>query len=186
MQIAGLVSLERLVPGPGGPSLQIAQIADAMPPQATVEAGARDLRVQELPDHSQQVVERHQERLAQDNHYRLLRRGQGGLQPVRRVAAVMHRVSVPPFVDRLLGRAVPLRQHRGGRVTGLDRRPDLWSRRCPRHCPRTSGGQWLDCEDGSACAHPIPNVPQNRSCHEKRGSPRVYVIIRDGTPMHHP
>jgi hypothetical protein len=39
------------------------------------------------------------------------------------------------------------------------------------------------CEDGSACPHPAPNVPQNRSCHEKRRTPRVYVIIRDGTDM---
>jgi len=37
------------------------------------------------------------------------------------------------------------------------------------------------CEDGSTCPNPAPNVPQNRSCHEKRRTLRVYVIIRDGT-----
>ena len=51
-------------------------------------------------------------------------------QPVRPVAAVMHRVAVLPFVDGLLGRAEPLRQHRGRLVTGLDRRPNLRRRRC--------------------------------------------------------
>jgi len=28
---------------------------------------------------------------------------------------------------------------------------------------------------------PVPNVRQNRSCHEKGGSPRRNAIIRDGT-----
>ena len=71
---------------------------------------ARHLRVQELAHHRQQVIKRHPQRLAQDNCHRLLRRGQRGLQPVRRVAAVMNRVAVPPFVDGLLGCAEPLRQ----------------------------------------------------------------------------
>jgi predicted alpha-1,6-mannanase (GH76 family) len=38
------------------------------------------------------------------------------------------------------------------------------------------------CEEKSASRIPIPNLAQNRSCHEKRRSARVYVIIRDGTP----
>ena len=122
MQIAGRVSLERLVLGPGRLRLQIAQIAHPMPPQTPVEAGARDLRVEKLPDHRQQVVERDQERLAQNDRHRLLRRGQGGLQPVWRVAAVMHKVPVFPFADGLFGRAEPLRQNRCRLGTGLDRR----------------------------------------------------------------
>ena len=48
MQIAGRVSFERLVLRSGRFRLQIAQIADAMPPQTAVQARARDLRVQEL------------------------------------------------------------------------------------------------------------------------------------------
>ncbi|MFT5365012.1 MAG: signal transduction histidine kinase, partial [Dinoroseobacter sp.] len=32
-----------------------------------------------------------------------------------------------------------------------------------------------------AWLHPVPNVPQNRSCHEKGRSPRVNVMVRDGT-----
>ena len=88
MQISGRVSLERLVLGPGRLRLQIAQIAhpfaiglepmalNGSPAQAAVQTGARDIRVQKLPDHGEQVVERHQQRLAQHNRHRLLRRGQ--------------------------------------------------------------------------------------------------------------
>ena len=32
------------------------------------------------------------------------------------------------------------------------------------------------CEDGSTFPNPASNVPQVRSCHEKRRAPRVYVI----------
>jgi hypothetical protein len=28
----------------------------------------------------------------------------------------------------------------------------------------------------------LPNVTQNRSCHEKCRTARIYVIVRDGTP----
>ena len=70
MQIAwliGLECLECLVLRPGRCRLQIAQIAHAMPPQAAVETRARDLRVQDLPHHRQQVIDRHQQCPAQDN-----------------------------------------------------------------------------------------------------------------------
>ena len=48
-----------------------------------------------------------------------------------------------------------------------------------RHAP--SAWSSLACEDGSAWQHPVPNVPQNRPCHEKGIAPRVNVIVRDGT-----
>jgi hypothetical protein len=35
-------------------------------------------------------------------------------------------------------------------------------------------------EVGSALSV-LPNITQNRSCHEKGRSARIYVIIRDGT-----
>ena len=38
-------------------------------------------------------------------------------------------------------------------------------------------------EVGSALSV-LPNVTQNRSCLEEGGSPRIYVIVRDGTPSH--
>ena len=87
---------------PGGAGgvfrLQVAQIAHLMPPQAAVETRARDIRGEELPHHRRKIVDRHQQRLAQDDRHRLLRRGQGRLQPVRCVAAVLHTVAVLPFV----------------------------------------------------------------------------------------
>ena len=129
MQVARLVGLERLVLWPGGFRLQIAQIAHPVPPQAAVEARARNLGVQELADHGERVVDRHQQRLAQNDRHRLLRRGQGRLQPVRCVAAIMHAVAVLPLVDGLLGRPEPLRKDRGRRVAGLDRRPNFRRRR---------------------------------------------------------
>jgi hypothetical protein len=68
-------------------------------------------------------------------------------------------------------------------------------RHWPGSPPAPSASWSLACEDGSASSHPVPfggktvhwtvfcpaALPQNRSCHEKRGLPRVYVIIRDGT-----
>jgi hypothetical protein len=36
----------------------------------------------------------------------------------------------------------------------------------------------LGCEVGSACPNHASNVPQDRSCHEKRRATRIYVIIR--------
>ena len=49
VQIAGLIGLERLVLRSGAFRLQIAQIANPMPPQAAVQPRARDLRVEKLP-----------------------------------------------------------------------------------------------------------------------------------------
>ena len=102
MKVAGLVGFERLVLRSGVASLQVTQIAHPMPPQAAVEARARHIRVQELADHGQQVVDGHQQRLAQDNRHRLLRGRECCLKPVRRVAAVLHTVAMLPFVDGLL------------------------------------------------------------------------------------
>jgi len=58
MQVTGLVGLELLVGGPQRGRLQIAQIAHAMPTKASIQPRARDVRVQELADNGQQIVER--------------------------------------------------------------------------------------------------------------------------------
>ncbi len=47
----------------------------------------------------------------------------------RSLAAVMHALTMPPFVDHLLSRAESLRQNRRGLVTRLDRSPHLGRRR---------------------------------------------------------
>ena len=143
MQVARLVGLERLVLRSGVASLQVTQIAHPMPPQAAVEARARHIRVQEFADNGEQVVDGHQQRLAQNGRHRLLRRRQRGLQPVRRVAAVMHTVAMLPLVDGLLvcrendsldrfltlQTPEPFRQGRRRLRAGLDRSPHLRGRR---------------------------------------------------------
>ena len=181
MQVAGRKGRERLMLGPGRCRQQIAQIADTVAAQTAVKAKARHLRVDKPPDHGEQVVELHQQRLAQNHRHRLLRRGQRGLQPVRRVAAFMHGVAISSFANGLLDRPEVLSQDQCGLGAGPDRCPHLRRRHGPRHCPRTNGGQWPDCDDGSTCAHPASNLPKNRSCHEKSRSPGGWVLIRDGT-----
>jgi hypothetical protein len=80
-------------------------------------------------------------------------------------------------------------QLEGGAVEGEDDIPeppvtpvsltgDIWQLGSP---PTPYGSSLLACEDGSTWPHPAQNVPQNRSCREKCRSPRVDVIIRDGT-----
>jgi hypothetical protein len=115
-----------------------------MPAQTAVETRARDIRIQELAHHRQQVVKRDQQRLAQRHGDGLLRGRQGRLQPVRRVAAIRHTVALAPFVDRLRRDAVALGQNRPGLVALLDRRPHPGRRRsllvkgtsknCPEPC----------------------------------------------------
>ena len=100
-----------------------------MAAQAPVQTRTRDLRVQEFSDHRQQIIDRDRQRPAQNHRYGLLCRGQRGLQLVRRVAAVMNALSMPPFVDGLLSRPEPFRQDRRGLVVGLDRSPKLRRRR---------------------------------------------------------
>ena len=109
MQVAGLVGLEGAVRRLRLFRLQRPQVAQAMAPQAAVEAGPRDLRVEELAHHGQQVVERQQKRLAQRHRNGLLRRRQRRLQPVRRVAPVVNVLAVAPLPHRLLARPKPFR-----------------------------------------------------------------------------
>jgi hypothetical protein len=109
--------------------LQVAQVADAMPAQTPVETRARDIRIQELAHHRQQVVKRDQQRLAQRHGDGLLRGRQGRLQPMRRVAAIRNTVALAPFVDRLRRDAVALGQNRPGLVALLDRRAHPGRRR---------------------------------------------------------
>jgi len=86
------------------------------------------MRVQELAHHGQQVVKRHQQRLSQRHRHGLLGRRQGGLQPVRRVAAILDAVALAPLVDRLRRHTETRGQHRASLVAFLDRRPHLGRR----------------------------------------------------------
>ena len=57
LDIGGLIGLEPAMLGPRNPCFQIAQIAYAVPPQASIQTGARDIRVQESPHHREQVIQ---------------------------------------------------------------------------------------------------------------------------------
>ena len=126
------------------------------PAQTPLKAGARDARVQELPQRaiagaigSSPMARASRSssgtssvlrsttatascagvRVRRENHPPdgfLIRLT---LQLVRGVAAVMNAVAVFPFADGLPGGAEARRQHRGRLITGLDRRPHLWRRR---------------------------------------------------------
>ena len=129
VQVAGFVGLEAAMRGLGFLRLQRLQVAHPMPAQAAVEPRARDMRIEELAHHGQQVVERQKKRPAQRNRDGLLRRRQRRLQPVRHVAAVVDVVAAAPLPDRLLGDAVALGHHPRRFVARLDRSPDLRRRR---------------------------------------------------------
>ena len=83
-----------------------------MAAQTPVEARARDVWVEELPDHGEQVVERHQQRFAQNHRHRLLRRGQCGLRVVRGVTAVITPLCHAAQVIGQFG-ADPIRENQG-------------------------------------------------------------------------
>ena len=110
MQKARLISLEGRMFWSWLPCGQSPQIAHPMPAQAAVKPGARDVRIEELTNHCQKIIQRHQQRLAKRHSDRLLRRVQCRLQPVRRVAAIMNAVAMPPLIHGLFGRAEPLSQ----------------------------------------------------------------------------
>lgn len=79
VDVAGLISLEAAVLGPRRLGLQVTQVADTMSAKAAVEPRARDMRVQELPHHGEQVIERYQQCLSQRHSHDLLRGRQSGL-----------------------------------------------------------------------------------------------------------
>jgi hypothetical protein len=120
VDVSGLISLETAVFGAGGLGLEVAQVAHAVPAQTAIQSGTRDIRVKELSNHRQQVIQRYEQCLAQRGGDSFLCRGKGGLQPVRCVAAVEHAIAMAPLVDRLLRRAEPLGQNRRRLAARLD------------------------------------------------------------------
>ena len=61
-------------------------------------------------------------------------------------------------------------------------RPPARPVRCsPGSRPGSSVSWSPACAEKSACFHPLPNLAQDRPCHEEGRPARVYVIIRDGT-----
>ena len=167
-----------------------------MPPQAAVKAGARDLRVQKLPQRaiegtigSSPMASASRSSSDTSNAVRRTtatascagvspRRGNDplarfllrlDLQLVRRVAAIIHAIPVPPFVDGLLGRAEPFRQNQRRLGAGLDRSPNFRGRR--RLLVKMDQHGRTPFRISLRTDLPI----------KKRRATRVYVIFRDGT-----
>ena len=84
----------------------------------------------ELSGDRQQVIQGQQQGAPQVNHYGLLRWREHGLQAMGRVRAVAKDFTLLPLVDRLLGDAIALGQHRGGLTAG---------RNLGTHCRRGAG-----------------------------------------------
>jgi hypothetical protein len=137
--------------------------------QASIQPRPRDIRVQELTNDSQKIIERDLQCHAQRNRNGLLGRFQRCLQPMRRVALILDAVALAPLVDGLWCYPITGRKNCPCILANFIRRADLRGRRR------------LLVQDGSAWSHLVPNVPQNRSCHEQGRAPRGNVIIRDGT-----
>ena len=129
VDVTGFIGLEGAVFWPGFLGLQVTQVPHPMPTQAAIQPRARGVRVKELTDHGQQVVERDQQRLAQRHGDGLLRRRQCGLKPVRRVAAILDAVSLAPFIDGLRRHPETFRKNRSRVIAALNGRTDLWRRR---------------------------------------------------------
>ena len=129
MDVSGLISPEGAVFWPGDLGLQISQVADAMTAQAAVQPRARGIRVQELTDDSQKIVERDQQRLAQRYGEALLGWRQRRLQPMGRMAAILDAIALAPLVDGLRCHPETLGKNRPCIIAVLNRRSDLRRRR---------------------------------------------------------
>ncbi len=81
---------------------RLGQLVNASAHQQAVQGRTTHRRVDELAHHRKQVIQRQAQLLAQVDHQFLLAGVQGGLQPVRGVAAVFHAV---PMLPALHGRA---------------------------------------------------------------------------------
>ena len=117
MHKARLVVLERLV---GLVRSRLAlllaqhrfQVVYAVSPQAAVQRRAAQIGVEELPGHHQQVIEGQQQQFTNRHNNRFLRLGQGGIQPMRTMRAIMHLITTPPLGNGRLGDAEPSGERR--------------------------------------------------------------------------
>ena len=65
--------------------------------QAAIQTGARDGRIDELTRQRQQVIQRQQQHAPQLDHQRFLARGEGRIERVRAMRAVLHVFPGPPL-----------------------------------------------------------------------------------------
>jgi len=167
MHMAGLAGLEGPMRGPRCSGRQRAQVGHAMPPQAAVKPGARDMRVEELPHHGEQIVERQQQGPAQSDRVRLPR---AGANVVCNRCGVWLRSWTPSRLRhfRTVCSLTPQRSatiHAGSALAWIA-------------APTFGVVVACLCKETSML-EPVPNLAQDRSCQEQGSATRVYVTIRD-------
>ena len=136
VQVAGLIVFERLQ-GLGLAfwlGLQALQVRDPVPAQTAVQARARDIGVDELAGHDQQIIQRQEQRSPQLYDEHLLRRSQSRGQLVRTVREVLSMLACLPLASRGHRDVVAFGHHRE-RLRG---RLDLGSCARRRACQRVN------------------------------------------------
>lgn len=114
VDVSRLIGFETTVLRAGFPSLQIAQVSNAMPLQTSIQPRVGYIRVQELSHHGQQIIQRYKQLLTQRHRDGLLRRL---LESERCMAATVYTVALAPIPNCLLGDAVALRHSPSGLLT---------------------------------------------------------------------
>ena len=140
------------------PGQEIAQVGDAVASQHAIQRGAAHLGVDELAHEHQQVVDAQEERAAQFDDDLLHLRGEGGLEIVRDVGAVLDRAAPPPLAHRVGVNAVLGRERfRGDRSrSGLNLGTG----------PRSGGGVLVQSDvHGSSAAAFGASPRRSASCH---------------------
>lgn len=125
VDVARFIGFEGLDLGPL--DLGFRQAIDATPTQKPVQRRSAHVAFDELPNHSQQVVQRKAQMRAQVDDDLFLASVQRCLQPMRRVAAVFDRRALGSLADGELAHAEALCQLGLGAMGLLDRQP------CGRH-----------------------------------------------------
>ena len=174
------VGLDELVGGSRGFVHQIRQVSNLVTPQTPIQPRARDLRIEEFPQRaiagaigssptsSANRTPSDSKRLQRRTTFTASCAGVSGVCRRYRVCAQSG------TVQRLRHFQTVRARHNGPPEPG--RVP-----RAPGFQPGPAASSWPASEAKSAADQTLLNVPQDRSCHEKAGTTRHYVIIRDET-----
>lgn len=126
VHVARLVRGKGCVRGLARLRLQRLEVAHPVAVSAVTQPRARTIPVDELAHDRQRIIRRQPPRLAQLHRDDLLRRRQGGRQPMRRVRPVFEARAVLPLEDAHGGHTVAPSQRLDRLRAGRDLSPDRW------------------------------------------------------------
>jgi hypothetical protein len=129
MEKTRLIGLERLVRLCGRFGPQGIEIAHAMAAQAAIQTRARNIGVEKLARHRQQVIQRQQQHPAQLDHNGFLWACKRRRQLKCCMRAILKAGSTPPAINGVERHPVARGKHRRRLFAGRDFRPDRWGRR---------------------------------------------------------